>query len=218
VDPLEAVFVFCFVFGIATSLLSLVLGSFHGSGLHHGLSGGHDGGLHLGHAPLAHGHGGGLVAHGEAGAHLSEGEAVPGQVSPFNLQTLTTFLAFFGGVGWVLYDTIGVAPAIALIAGALAGLAGGAAVFWFLVRVLIAGQRFMDPTTSRMEGIVGNVSQAIGATSTGEIVYSRDGSRHSEGARSATGQAIPVGAEVVVVRYERGLAHVEPWASFYEES
>jgi len=118
----------------------------------------------------------------------------------------------------VLYDSVGVEPAIALIAGAAAGVVRGAAVFWFLVRVLIAGQRFMAPSSSRMEGMVGSVTQAIGATNTGEVAFSRDGARHSEGARSATGLPIPVGTEVVIVRYENGLAHVEPWASFSEEN
>jgi len=221
VDPLEAVFVFCFVFGVATSIISLLLGSFHGAGLHHGLGSGHDGGLHLGHvghAPIAHGHAGGLTAHSETGLRVAGADGALVQVSPFNLQTLTTFLAFFGGVGWVLYDTLGVAPALALIAGVVAGVAGGAVVFWFLARVLVAGQRFMDPSTSRMEGVVGNVTQAISSTGTGEIVYSREGARHSEGARSATGLPIPVGTEIVVVRYERGLAYVEPWASFIDEN
>jgi hypothetical protein len=107
-------------------------------------------------------------------------------------------------------------PAVALVAGVAAGVAGGAVVFWFLVKVLLAGQTFLDPADSRMEGVVGHVTQAIGVGTTGEIAFSRDGSRHSQGARSATGQPIPVGTEVVIVRYEHGLAEVEPWASFTE--
>jgi hypothetical protein len=229
VDPLEAVFVFCFVFGVATSVLSLLLGSLHGGDAGHALPSDHGAGAlggHLGHAghvghldhtPLTHGHPGGPVVHGADG-HGGDLEPSAAQVSPFNLQTVTTFLAFFGGVGWVLYDSVGLAPAIALIAGVAAGIVGGGAVFWFLVRVLIAGQRFMDPSSSRMEGTVGTVTWAIGATTTGEIVFSRDGTRHSEGARSATGLPIPVGTEVVIVRYENGLAHVEPWASFSADS
>jgi len=117
-----------------------------------------------------------------------------------------------------MYESLGVAPAIALLIGAVAGLAGGATVFWFLAKVLLAGQTFLDPAGSRMEGMVGRVSQPIGPTTIGEIVYSRDGGRHSEGARSATGLPIPVGTEVVIVRYEQGIAHVEPWASFSQES
>ena len=204
-DPLSAVFVFCFVFGVATGLLSLVLGALHGAGGDggHALGGDH-GGLHLG-------------AGGGDDLHLDVGEAQAGQVSPFNLQTITTFLAFFGGSGWVLYSSVGLAPALALIAATVIGVGGGAVVFLFLVKVLLASQRFMDPASSRMEGTVARVSMAIRADGTGEIVFSRDGTRRSEGARSATGAPIASGTEVVIVRYERGLAYVEPWASYAGE-
>src|SRR5687767_1229680 len=219
-DPLAAVFVFCFVFGVATSLLSLALGAFHGAGGDggHALGGDH-GGLHVGSAG---GDGAHAVAHpgGASGGddlHLDLAEGQGGQVSPFNLQTITTFLAFFGGSGWVLYSSVGVAPALALIAATVIGVAGGAVVFLFLVKVLLASQRFMDPASSRMEGTVARVSMAIRADGTGEIVFSRDGTRRSEGARSATGAPIAAGTEVVIVRYERGLAYVEPWASYAGE-
>lgn len=220
-DPLAAVFVFCFVFGVATSLLSLALGALHGGGGDSGHAvGGDHGGLHLsgdgggdgGHA-LAHAGG----ASGGEDLHVDLAEGHGGQVSPFNLQTITTFLAFFGGSGWVLYSSAGLAPAVALIAATVIGVAGGAVVFLFLVKVLLASQRFMDPASSRMEGTVARVSMAIRADGTGEIVFSRDGARRSEGARSATGAPIAAGTEVVVVRYERGLAYVEPWASYAGE-
>jgi hypothetical protein len=219
VDPLEAVFVFCFVFGVATSILSFLMGSLHGVDGNHSLFGGHGGGEVGGHGSggVAAGGHSGEIAHGNSAAHESGADARIGQISPFNLQTITVFLAFFGGVGWVLDEWIGVAPAVALIAGVVAGVAGGAVVFWFLVKVLLAGQRFMDPADAHMEGTVGSVTRTIGTTTTGEIVYSRDGSRHSAGARSATGVAIPIGTEIVVVRYEKGIAYVEPWASFAGE-
>ena len=140
-DPLAAVFVFCFVFGVATGLLSLVLGALHGAGGDggHALGGDH-GGLHLG---AGGGDGAHAVAHaGGAGGgddlHLDLAEGQGGQVSPFNLQTITTFLAFFGGSGWVLYGSAGLAPALALIAATVVGVAGGAVVFLFLVKVLIS--------------------------------------------------------------------------------
>jgi hypothetical protein len=218
-DPLAAVFVFCFVFGVATSLLSLALGAFHGAGGDgsHAVDGDH-GGLHPGDGG---GHGAHAVADaggaaGGEGLHLDVADG-QGGVSPFNLQTITTFLAFFGGSGWVLYSSAGLAPALALIAATVIGVAGGAAVFLFLVKVLLKSQRFMDPASSRIEGTVARVSMAIRADGTGEIVFSRDGTRRSEGARSATGAPIDAGTEVVVVRYERGLAYVEPWASYAGE-
>lgn len=208
-DPLEAVFVFCFVFGAAMSVISFALGAFHG-GDGGQLGGGEDGGLHLG--------GGEGAAHagGEGMVHAG-GEGDGTTVSPLNLQTITAFMAFFGGSGWVLYSSAGVGAALALIAATIIGFGGGAVVFFFLVKVLLAGQRFMDPAQSRMEGTVARVTMAIRADGTGEIRFSRDGSRRSEGARSATGQPIEVGTEVVIVRYERGLAYVEPWASYAGE-
>ena len=204
-DPLQAVFVFCFVFGVATSVLSLALGALHGAGGNGDT--GHDLGGHAGdgHGALGDGHG------GDAGDGDGDG------VSPLNLQTITTFLAFFGGSGWVLYGSAGLGPALALVLATLIGIGGGSIVFLFLVKVLIAGQRFMDPAASRMEGTVGKVTLAIRPEGTGEIQFLRDGAHRSEGARSSTGLPIPVGTEVVIVRYEKGLAYVEPWASFAGE-
>jgi hypothetical protein len=222
-DPLAAVFVFCFVFGVATSLLSLALGALQGGGGDGGHAvGGDHGGLHLGGEGGGEGAGAHAIGHagGASGGedlHVDLAEGQSGQVSPFNLQTITTFLAFFGGSGWVLYSSVGLAPALALIAATVIGVAGGAVVFLFLVKVLLASQRFMDPVSSRMEGTVARVSMAIRADGTGEIVFSRDGTRRSEGARSATGVTITAGTEVVIVRYERGLAYVEPWASYAGE-
>jgi hypothetical protein len=212
-DPLEAVFVFCFVFGVAMSLLSLALGALHGG------DGGHSLGSDHGHVHLG-GDGGGADSGGHSGelASVDGGDAQIGHVSPFNLQTITAFLAFFGGSGWMLYSSVGLAPALALVVATVVGIAGGSVVFWFLIKVLIAGQRFMDPSASRMEGTVARVSIAIRADTTGEIMFSRDGTRRSEGARSATGKPIDEGTEVVIVRYERGLAYVEPWATFSGES
>lgn len=208
-DPLAAVFVFCFVFGVASGLLTLVLGAFQGGGGDGHAVGGHDGG------PALSPGGDGAIAHGGDGA-IAHGDASDG-VSPFNLQTITTFLAFFGGSGWVLYGSAGLGPALALILATVIGVAGGGVVFFFLVKVLLAGQRFLDPSTSRMEGTVAKVSLTIRADGTGEIQFLRDGARRSEGARSSTGLDIHVGTEVVILRYERGLAYVEPWASFAGE-
>jgi hypothetical protein len=87
----------------------------------------------------------------------------------------------------------------------VAGLAGGSIVFLFLTRVLLAGQRYLEPTEFRMEGSVARVSVQIRADGVGEIVYSRDGTLRSEGARSATGEAIALGTEVVSSGTSMGL-------------
>jgi hypothetical protein len=43
------------------------------------------------------------------------------------------------------------------------------------------------------------------------------GTRRSDGARSLDGSPIQRDAEVVIVRYERGIAYVQPWNAFVEE-
>lgn len=191
-DLLEGLFVFCFVFGLATSAISFAVGSLGGEA--------------------------GLGDGGAAGGEGGEGHDATHGVSPLNFQTATAFLTCFGGIGYVLSETVGAGPALALIGATGGGLAGGAVIFLFLARVLVAGQRFVSPDSSRLDGTVATVSLAIRPAGTGEIIFSRDGARRSEGARSATGDAIPVGAEVVVVRYEGGIAFVEPWASYAGEA
>jgi hypothetical protein len=62
-----------------------------------------------------------------------------------------------------------------------------------------------------MVGVLGRVTSSIRAGGTGEIVYSQEGTRRVAGARSEQGAAIPKGAEVLVMRYEKGIAYVQPW-------
>ena len=42
-------------------------------------------------------------------------------------------------------------------------------------------------------------------------MYSQEGTRRSAGARSEAGGAIARGCEVVVTRYDKGIAYVRPW-------
>ena len=54
----------------------------------------------------------------------------------------------------------------------------------------------------------------IRAGGTGELIYSQEGTRRVAGARSEDGAAIPKGAEVVVTRYEKGIAYVRAVGRF----
>jgi hypothetical protein len=60
--------------------------------------------------------------------------------------------------------------------------------------------------------VLGRVSSGIRTAGTGEIIYSQEGVRRCCGARSEMGTAIAKGIEVVVTRYEKGIAYVRPWA------
>ena len=51
----------------------------------------------------------------------------------------------------------------------------------------------------------------------GEVVYTLEGARHSDGARSLDGRALERDKEVVIIRYERGIAYVEEWDRYMDE-
>jgi hypothetical protein len=62
-----------------------------------------------------------------------------------------------------------------------------------------------------MVGVLGKVSSDIRPTGTGEIIFSQAGARRASPARSENEGPIAKGTEVVVTRYERGVAYVRPW-------
>ena len=96
---------------------------------------------------------------------------------------------------------------LALVGGGV----GGAIIFWFLFKVLLANEHPLDPLDYEMVGVLGNLTSGIREGGTGEIGYSRDGSRRSAAARSEDGSAIPKGADVIVTRYEKGIAYLKRW-------
>ena len=49
------------------------------------------------------------------------------------------------------------------------------------------------------------------AGGTGELIYSQQGTRRVTAARSEDGAPIPKGSEVMVMRYDKGVAYVRPW-------
>ena len=69
----------------------------------------------------------------------------------------------------------------------------------------------MDPADYDMIGVLGKVASPIRPSGTGEIIFSQAGARRAAPARSEDELVIPKGAEVVVTRYERGIAYVRPW-------
>src|SRR5438270_6014988 len=89
-------------------------------------------------------------------------------------------------------------------------MGAAAVVDWFLPK-LTAGEHDLDPADYDMIGVLGKLSVPIRQGGTGEIVFAQEGVRHAAGARSEEGLAIPKGAEVVVTRYEKGIAYVRRW-------
>jgi hypothetical protein len=69
----------------------------------------------------------------------------------------------------------------------------------------------LDPADYDMVGVLGKLSIPIREGGTGELIYSQEGTRRVAGARSEEGVPIPKGAEVIVTRYEKGIAYVRVW-------
>jgi hypothetical protein len=196
-------YLICFAVGFCFSFFSFVLGSprghFHFPHIH-----GH-GGPHLpaGHAPASHG----------TGSASGKGAPVEGgHVSPLNPPTVAAFLAWFGGTGYLLtrYSTMQVG--LGLMASVASGLVGGGIIFIFLTKVLMSDEENMDPADYEMVGVLGKVSSSIREGGTGEMVYSQMGTRRVCGARSEDNSCIVQGVEVVVTRYEKGIAYVRLWS------
>ena len=131
--------------------------------------------------------------------------------SPFNFITLTAFLAWFGGTGYLLTRFSSIWFALGLMIALGAGLFGAASVFLFLTRVLISHEENMDSADYEMVGVLGRISMPIRENGTGEIIYSQAGTRRTCGARSENGSAMEKGAEIMVARYEKGIAYVKRW-------
>ena len=172
----------CLLIGFGLAAMSVLLGSLD---------------LHL---PLdLPGHSG---AHGGGGAHGGR----------FNFGTAAGFLMWLGGAGYALTRYSTLRPWLTLLLAALVGFGGAAIVFAFAARVLSGRERPLDRTDYRMDGVIATVTMPIRAGGTGEIVYAQAGVRRCAGARSADGEAIDRGTEVVVMHYERGIAYVRRWA------
>ena len=187
----QTFYLICFVLGFALSVIAFLGGALHWS-LGHGAHG-----LHWG------GHAGG-AGHGGATS-----------IAPYNFATLMAFRAWFGGVGYLLTGrALGHLLVLTLAVGA--GLAGSSVVFGFLTRVLLRHERPLEAADFEMTGVLGRVTVPIRAGGTGEIVYSQAGTRRSSGAKSEAGHAIARGSEVIVTRYEKGIAYVRPWEELIE--
>jgi hypothetical protein len=59
--------------------------------------------------------------------------------------------------------------------------------------------------------VLGHITSPVREGGTGEMIFLRDGARSSAAARSESGAPIARGTEVVVTRFERGIAYVRPW-------
>ena len=188
------IYLLCFIVGFSLSLLSFLAGAIH---------------IHLPfrmHLPFHGGHGHGALA--------KAGRTGGTHVSWFNASTAMAFLAWFGGIGYILATRSHMEALLALLIAIATGLIAASVVFRFMVKLMNAESSHLKDEDYRYEGLVGTVTIPIRANGTGEIVFLQGGARRSAGARSNDGTALEKGAEVVTERYEDGIAYVRRWDEF----
>lgn len=178
----------CFGIGLVLTVVTFVTGVGH---------------FHLGHFHFGHSHLGGktIAAHGN-------------HISPFNGFTLVAFLCWFGGSGYLLHRYSPFVMPIVLGLAVVSGLSGASLVFWFLARVLMPMEKYLEPSDTEMTGVIGKLTGGIPVGGYGEILFSQNGSRRSVSVRSDDGHPIERGAEVVVMRYKAGIGYVRRWDEF----
>jgi membrane protein implicated in regulation of membrane protease activity len=215
----ELLFLVCFVVGFSFSVLSFLggIGHFH---LHLPKHVSFGGGHGIGHAapgvgPSAGngaGHAAGHAVHHVAGQTAQHGAAQASASFPFfNPMTAAAFLTWFGGIGYLLVHIRHMWILFGLLFALLGGLIAASLVFLFVVRVLMAHESELDPLDFEMVGVLGKVSIPIRSEGTGEIIFVQQGIRKPCAARTDNGCPLVKGEEVVVTRYDRGVAYVRRW-------
>ncbi len=181
---METIYLVCFIVGLVLSVLSFAGGFAH---LHLGR-------MHIGHTAHSHSH------------------SVGRGISSVNGFTITAFLCWFGGAGYLLDRySIFITPLILLLS-VLSGLVGAALLWAILFKLLLPRERVLTSEETEMSGTLARVSDSIRDNGgIGEIIFSQTGARRSNAARSEDGSSIQRGAEVVVIRYEHGVAYVRPF-------
>jgi membrane protein implicated in regulation of membrane protease activity len=113
-------------------------------------------------------------------------------------------------VGYLLARHTGVGFWAGLCIAVVLGLLGASILAWFL-RFLTSREKPLDPADYEIVGVLGRISAPILAGGVGELIYARDGIRRALPARSEDGHEIGRNEEVVVMRYEKGIAYVRAW-------
>ena len=203
----EIFYLVCFVVGFAFTALSFLSGTLH---FHFHLPHGH---FHLGGAPGGHGaahHGGGAARAGQGGHG--------GHFPFFNPMSIAVFLAWFGGTGYLLVHLRHIWAFAGLALASLAGLTGAGVVFLFVAKFLMARDFTLDPADFDMVGVLGRVSGTIRDGGVGEIIFEQVGVRKACAARSESAEDIERDEEVIVTRYEHGVAYVRRWNELAEKA
>lgn len=189
----ESFYLVCFFVGLILALVSFLSGAhthFH---------------LHLPvHVHFAH------------GFHITTTQP-DGGIGPVNGMTILVFLTCFGAAGILLTHYENPAAAIVLGVAMVVAFIATSVFYLGLMRTLAMQEHPLRSEDFEMAGVLGHLSVPVRTGGTGELVYEQAGTRRSCGARSDGGAEIAKGTEVVVMRYENGIAYVRPWSELDEQ-
>ena len=159
-----------------------------------------------------------------ADIHIGSAEGFAGgidapdvSVSPLSPITIATFVTTFGGVGLITTQFFGVDGRVSLLWALGSGLALAGLMYVVVSRFLIGSQGSSEVRASELLGTEAEVTVPIGAKTPGKVVYVTKSGRMSSMARSATGEAIPRGEFVTIVRVQGPQVLVRPMAYETEE-
>jgi membrane protein implicated in regulation of membrane protease activity len=127
-----------------------------------------------------------------------------------NPSCAAVFLTWFGGVGYLLTRHAGWSFWANLVVALALGLFGAWLLAAFL-RFLQSREQPLNAADYEMVGTLGRVSSAIRPGGVGEVIYIRDGARRPLCVRSEDGREIQRDEEVIVTRFEKGIAYVRTW-------
>jgi membrane protein implicated in regulation of membrane protease activity len=185
----ESFYLGVFLFGLVLTLVSLFAGHVHLP-------------LHLPHALHA--------------LHLPGGA---GHIGPINTTTLVVFMTWFGATGYLVTHYHSAAAGLALTAAIIAGFIGATLMYVSVIRTFMLHERSLREEDFDMTGVLGHISSPVRENGgTGELIYTQQGTRRSCGARTEDGQRLERGTEVVVLKYEKGIAWVRPWDDLHKEA
>jgi membrane protein implicated in regulation of membrane protease activity len=154
-----------------------------------------------------------LLGVADLGAHHAD--AHDGGPLHVSLGAVLVFLTWLGGAGYVLRRAVELPMPVALPAAALLGVGVAFVVQRVAVKLNDPTGSVLNPEEYRLPGTIGRVSSAIRAGGIGEVVFEQGGARHAVGARASGNQALPQGAEIVILSVDRGIATVEAFDAFW---
>lgn len=130
--------------------------------------------------------------------------------SVLNLGVLLTFITWFGGASYLARRSFDIPLGISVVLGLIAAVAAAYGILRMLAYVR-TGENVMRAEDYRLPGQIAKVTSSIREGGTGEIVYVQQGRRQVAAARSERSVPIAQGAEVVILRVDKGISYVELW-------